>query len=318
MTDKKVSLIVPFFNEEVSLPYFIEAINSLVPESTYSIDVIFVNDGSTDNSLNLIISSEKVFSSKIVSLSKNFGAHAAMRAGLQVVSGDFFMFFPADLQDPLEMIDKLFVEMNKGYDIVAAQRKDTSVSYYEKLFSRFYCRLIQKFAVKNYPLKGVDLIMFDSKIKEHLNVHIESNSSIFLQILSLGYKIKFIEYIKLKRKHGKSKWTLSNKIKIFVDSFVAFSYAPIRFVTYLGIMFFIVGVTWTVYILLRKIIYDNLLSGWPALLSILLLGFGLTNISLGIIAEYLWRTLDVSRNRPVFIIDEIIELDNNYRTKDEW
>ena len=317
MTDRKISLIVPFFNEGASLLYFIEAINSLVPELSYYIEVIFINDGSTDNSVNSIISSEKVFSSKIVSLSKNFGTQAATRAGLQVASGDFFMFFPADLQDPLEMIDKLFVEINKGYDIVAAQRKDTSVSYSEKLFSRFYCRLIKKFAVENYPPKGVDLFMFNYKIKEYLNAHVESNSSIFLQILSLGYKIKFLEYIKLKRKHGKSKWTLSKKIKLLVDSFVAFSYAPIRFVTYLGIMLFIVGVIWTVYILLRKIIYDNLASGWPTLLSVLLLGFGLINISLGIIAEYLWRTLDVSRNRPVFIIDEIIELDNNYRTKDK-
>ena len=138
-----------------------------------------------------------------------------------------------------------------------------------------------------------------------------------MQILLMGFKQDRIVYDKQPRKQGKSKWTLSKKIKIFVDSFIAFSYAPIRFVTYSGITFFIIGVVWTVYILLSKIIYDNLASGWPTLLSVLLLGFGLTNISLGIIAEYLWRVLDVSRNRPVFIIDEIIELDNNYRTKDK-
>ena len=116
-----------------------------------------------------------------------------------------------------------------------------------------------------------------------------------------------VDYMK-KRAAGKTKWTLSKKIKLVIDSFIAFSYAPIRFVTYAGILFFIIGIAWTVYITTRKIIFNDLASGWPMLTSILFLGFGLTNISLGIIAEYLWRTLDVSRHRPVFVIDEIIEL----------
>ena len=95
---------------------------------------------------------------------------------------------------------------------------------------------------------------------------------------------------------------------MLIDSFVAFSYAPIRFVSLTGILFFTFGILWTVYIIARKIIFNDLASGWPALTSILLLGFGVTNIGLGIIAEYLWRTLDASRNRPVFIIDEMVEL----------
>ncbi len=101
---------------------------------------------------------------------------------------------------------------------------------------------------------------------------------------------------------------MSKKIKLFIDSFVAFSYAPIRLVTIIGISMFIVGSLWTVYIIARTLIFHDLASGWPALVSILMIGFGITNISLGIIAEYLWRTLDASRKRPVFIIDKIVEL----------
>lgn len=97
-------------------------------------------------------------------------------------------------------------------------------------------------------------------------------------------------------------------MKLFIDSFVAFSFAPIRLVSMVGISFFIVGVFWTTYIILRKLIFNDLASGWPALMSILTIGFGITNISLGIIAEYLWRTLDASRKRPLFIIDEVIQL----------
>jgi dolichol-phosphate mannosyltransferase len=141
-----------------------------------------------------------------------------------------------------------------------------------------------------------------------LNTNIEANSSIFLQILTLGYKQTTIEYDKKIRAKGKSKWTLSKKIKLFIDSFVAFSYAPIRFVTVIGILLFFTGIIWSTYLIIRKLTYNDLESGWPALVSILLMGFGITNISLGIIAEYLWRTLDASRKRPVFIIDNIIEL----------
>lgn len=98
---------------------------------------------------------------------------------------------------------------------------------------------------------------------------------------------------------------------MFIDSFVAFSYAPIRFVTLVGIFLFLLGLLWTGYIIVRKIVYNDLNGGWPALVSILTIGFGITNISLGIMAEYLWRTLDNSRKRPVFIINEIIEIKNN-------
>ena len=127
----------------------------------------------------------------------------------------------------------------------------------------------------------------------------------------MGFSQGQIGYIKDVRHTGKSKWTFSKKIKLLLDSFLAFSYAPIRLVTYIGILFFITGFGWTFYVTLRKILADDLATGWPMLTSILLLGFGLTNISLGIIAEYLWRTFDASRNRPVFIIDEVIEINSD-------
>ena len=132
-----------------------------------------------------------------------------------------------------------------------------------------------------------------------------------MQIITLGFKQEFIFYKKQPRQKGKSKWTLSKKVKLFIDSFIAFSYAPIRFVTGVGIFLFIIGLVFSAYLVTRKLLYDDLESGWPMLISILTIGFGITNISLGIIAEYLWRTLDTARNRPVFIIDEIIELNKH-------
>ena len=154
------------------------------------------------------------------------------------------------------------------------------------------------------------MFFFNKKVKENLDRNIEVNSSLQLQIFTLGYHSENVYYDKKERKVGKSKWTFSKKIKLFIDSFVAFSFAPIRMVSIIGILFFIAGAIWTIYIVIRKLLFDDLASGWPALMSILMIGFGITNISLGIIAEYLWRTLDASRKRPLFIIDDIIDLNH--------
>jgi dolichol-phosphate mannosyltransferase len=252
----------------------------------------------------------KTYKAKVISFSRNFGSHAALRAGISHASGEYICFNYADLQDPLELIIQMKELMEQGHDIIWAQRESTKVPWGEKMFSKFYARLMQKFAFKNFPEKGFDIVMFNGKVAVEVNKNVEANSSIFLQILGMGFRQTNISYKKRERKTGVSKWTLSKKIKLFIDSFVAFSYAPIRFVTIVGIAFFVIGVLWAAYIIIRKIVFDDLAMGWPATLSVLMVGFGITNISLGIIAEYLWRTLDASRKRQVFIIDEIKELNN--------
>jgi polyisoprenyl-phosphate glycosyltransferase len=196
----------------------------------------------------------------------------------------------------------------EGNDIIWAHRESTVVSLGEKTFSSMYAYLMKKFAFSNFPDKGFDIVMFNKKVATQVRENVEANSSIFLQILGMGFRQSSISYKKRERQSGVSKWTISKKIKLFIDSFVAFSYAPIRMVTIIGFSMFFIGMLWTVYIVARKLLYHDLASGWPALVSILTIGFGITNISLGIIAEYLWRTLDASRKRPVFIIDKIVEL----------
>lgn len=311
---KKISVIIPFLNEEENIPLLTDALNSFFKNvSEFKTEVIFVDDGSTDNSLNILRQQDhKYYSCKVISFSKNFGSHAALRAGILNASGDHITFMYADLQDPLALITQMFHSIEaENRDIVWATRNSTENSFAESTFSKMYSGLMKKYVSTSYPTKGFDIVMFSKKVASLLNNNIENNSSIFLQILTLGFKQDFIFYDKLPRKKGKSKWTLSKKIKLFIDSFIAFSYAPIRFVTAVGIFLFIVGILFSAYLIFRKMMYNDLESGWPMLISILMLGFGITNISLGIIAEYLWRTLDSSRKRPVFIIDQIIELKNN-------
>lgn len=307
----RLSVIIPVLNEEDNIDMLVGELNSFfLQRNAYSAEVLFVNDGSTDNTAEKL-KGAKHFSyvAKVISLSKNFGSHAALRAGIERATGEYITFMYADLQDPIELLDSMLTEIRSSQsDICWAHRNSTETSRTEKLFSKGYAYMMQKYAVSNFPKNGFDIVMFSRKVQDCINSNIESNSSIFIQILSLGFKQSAVTYFKKARRNGKSKWTVSKKIKLFIDSFVAFSFAPIRLVSLVGIIFFILGLIWTAYIVTRTLLFNDLASGWPALMSVLMIGFGITNISLGIIAEYLWRTLDASRKRPVFVIEEAVDI----------
>lgn len=307
---KTISVIIPLYNEEEGIDFLVNELNEYfnLPHQ-FKTEVIFVNDGSSDKTF------EKLKQAKHVSyravgcnLSKNYGSHAALRAGILSATGDYICFMYADLQDPIQLIERLHSKIESGSQVVWARRSKVKNSFFERLFSKMYAWMMRKYVSRDFPEKGFDVVMFTKAIAHQLNNNIENNSSIFLHILTLGFRQDWIEYEKNTRKFGKSKWTISKKIKLLVDSFVAFSYMPIRLVSFIGISFFLLGLLMSGYYILRKIYYNDLQSGWPQIMVILLLGFGITNIALGIIAEYLWRTLDASRKRPVFIVDEIIEL----------
>lgn len=307
-----VSIIIPFLNEADNIPELIRELKAFSTSVDFSLEVLLVDDGSTDNSVELIQAQPREgLPVTIISLSRNFGSHAALRAGIEKATGRYIGFLYADLQDKPVLIKEMF-ELAEGQknQIVWAKRKSTDNGFVEKAFSYTYAWLMKNYVDNRFPSKGFDVVLFDRQVQAELNKNIESNSSIFLQILTMGFSQGSLEYDKFGRAKGKSKWTLGKKIKAIVDSFVAFSFFPIRLVSITGILFFIVGILWTVYIVIRKLALDDLETGWPALVSILMIGFGITNISLGIIAEYLWRTLDSSRKRPVFIVDEVIDLKN--------
>ncbi|MFO0911539.1 MAG: glycosyltransferase family 2 protein [Pirellulales bacterium] len=304
-----ITIIIPFLNEEDNIQRLSDELGRFAgahPE--LKLEFLLVNDGSTDRSVERIRAATFPAGTRLISLSQNYGSHAALRAGIQHARGAYITFLYADLQDPIENVLAMAAKAEQGADIVWAHRAGTQNSLFEQLFSRGYARLMQWYVNPRYPDRGFDVVLFNRKVADVVNQHVESNSSLFLQILNLGFRQDFIEYHKVARKAGKSKWTLSKKIKLLIDSFVAFSYAPIRLVSLLGILFFVGGTCWTAYIIFRKLIYNDLSAGWPALVSILMIGFGVTNISLGIISEYLWRVLDASRRRPVYIIDDLSDV----------
>ncbi len=312
--EKGVSVIVPFLNEEQTVPIFCETIDSYVSGLSFDVEIVFVNDGSTDSSQEMIenYAFKHVKKSKIITFSKNFGSHAAIRAGIEQACYDVCTWIGMDLQEPLEIIPITYEKIVKeGLEVVYFEKRTVAVSWTNRLFSRIYSYLIKRYAVSTYSSFGTATIAFGSKVKNLLNAHIESNSSIMLQIMDMGFSNEIVPLDYKERIAGGSKWTLSKKIKLFIDSFVAFSYMPIRLVSIIGIMLFAIGILIGIITIINKLNNPNVPIGYSTISCILAMGFGVTNISLGILAEYLWRTLDATKNRPVYIISDIIDINQS-------
>lgn len=317
-----LSIIIPFLNESDGIDLFCNEIDNYAEKIKFLLEIIFVDDGSNDDTSDKIktYAFRNVRSVKLVTLSKNYGSHAAIRAGLTSATYDICTWMGSDLQEPIEFLELAYQRIINGDDAVYIEKKDIKISKMERGFSNIYSAMMRKFAVKNYSSGGISNIVFNGKIKRFLNENIENNSSIMLQIMDVGFKYSTLSLNYKKRAAGVSKWTLSKKIKLFIDSFVAFSFMPIRLVSIIGIIMFILGVLFGFSIIINKIINPvSPVQGYSTIASLLAIGFGITNISLGIIAEYLWRAYDASRGRPAFIISDIIEIvsKRNDEVKDE-
>lgn len=308
--NRGISIVVPFLNEEEIIERFCFALDEYQGRFKTNLELVFVDDGSQDQTTAKIRQYlfHNISQVKIVSLSKNYGTHAAARAGLMNVSYDIVTWLGSDLQDPLEILELGLEKIEQGYDAVYFEKKAVKVSMAEKTFSNVYSWLMRKYAVKEFGSGGINTIMMNRKVLEVINSNVESNSSIVLQILNCGFRHTTIPLDYHERSGGKSKWTLSKKIKLFIDSFVAFSFMPIRLVSLIGILMFLVGCIIGVSTIINRIINPLVPIGYSTLASIVSLGFGITNISLGIMAEYLWRAYDAARDRPAFIVSEVVNV----------
>lgn len=304
----KLSIIIPVYYNEDSLLKLYDDLYSKVLSKLECYEIVMVDDGSGDDSWEVMKKLRSVDPNiKLVKLARNFGSHAAILAGLEHATGDCAVLKAADLQEPSEIILEMFHEWKKGFSVVLAVRKDREEGMMQKMFARIYYGLVRKMALPNMPKTGFDIFLVDRKVIGVLEAMEEKNSAITLQILWSGFKCSQIEYVRKKREIGKSKWTLRKKIKLVVDSIISFSFVPIRTMTFVGICFFIVSVIWALYVLIMKMMGDIAVAGYTTIIIIQLFSSGLTMLTLGILGEYVWRTLEAARNRPVFIIDEIVD-----------
>lgn len=303
----KLSIIIPVYYNAGSLEPLITSITKEAVPYLDDYEIIMVDDGSGDDSwevMKKISNGDKHI--KLMRLSRNFGSHAAVMAGFSVASGDCVVSKAADMQEPTQLLVDMYNKWKEDNKVVIAVRQERQEAASKRFFANMYYWLIRKLALPNMPKTGFDICLLDRQVLTVLQELNEKNSAITLQVLWTGFKTCMVEYVRLPRTIGKSKWTFRKKLKLVIDSLVSFSYVPIRFMAGIGGLFVIVALVWGVRIIISWAKGAIPIAGWTSIMMFLLFSVGLIMMTLGILGEYIWRTLDASRNRPLFIIDEYI------------
>jgi len=305
----KVSFITAFLNEGKNLPEFRQRVLAVASQLNAEIEVVLVDDHSSDESAQ--IARDWCNDDSRVSylrLSRNCGSHAAFSAGLAHCTGDCAVLLAADLQDPPEAAPELLTKHQEGFDVVWAVRSSReSEKWSTLLFANLYYRLMRRFALPDMPATGADFLLMDRKVIDAYNAIPEKNTSFLAMILWMGFRQISIQYVKHARHAGKSKWTLSKKLKLFIDSMVSFSYVPIRLMSLLGLTLATCGFVYALVVVIGR--FTGLVTagtGFAALMTVLLVGQGGILVMLGVLGEYLWRTFDEARGRPRYIIEDHI------------
>jgi glycosyltransferase involved in cell wall biosynthesis len=304
-----ISIIIPCYFNEKNIPITTKEL--IENERHFGDDVIFeyvmIDDGSEDNTYDELRNFKKSYPEKIklIKLSGNFGSYNAILAGMEYATGDCIVVISADLQDPPSLIVKMYDYWNKGIKLVLANREQREDNYFDKQFSNLYHKLIQKYGIKNMPSGGFDFCLFDRKLKDDVLAMKEKNTNTLFLLVWLKYDFVSIPYKRMKREVGKSRWTFPKKIKLLVDSFVSFSFAPIRLITVLGFILGIGSLCYALFIFIIKALDGVAVPGWSALMVVLLLVSAFIMISIGILGEYLWRILDQVRPRPIYVVEKV-------------
>lgn len=302
-----ISVVIPLLNEEENLPRLFDRLCQVAQRlQPLQLEMVFVDDGSTDNSAKaiqaLVTRNDRV---RLIRLSRNFGSHAAIAAGFRHAAGDAITVMSADMQDPPELIVQMVAKWQEGYDTVWATRASREDGLKNRFFSQVYHRLIRRLALPQMPAGGVDVCLVSRAVIESMGRFNERNTSIFCLIMWAGFKQCFIPYHREARQVGRSKWTLAKQLKLVVDSFVGFSFFPIRLISYLGLGVSLVGFLYALYIIVARLLWGRMGEGWASLMVAIVTLAGMQMLMLGIVAEYLWRTFDESRKRPPYIVKEL-------------
>lgn len=305
---KRISIVIPVYQNELNIAPTFQALTAELAKANHvDFEIVFVNDGSTDYSWEELL---KVYNADpervtLINLLRNFGQVPALLAGFANASGDCVVAMSADSQDPPGVVLQMVEEWERGHKLVVATRESRQDSFLNKITSKLFYRLMRKFALPNMPLGGYDFFLIDRNIVELLLKMDERNRFLQGQILWLGHRPKLIHYERRKRELGKSQWSLARKIKYFIDGFVAYSFFPIRLVSFAGITVFFVGIILSVIIAVQTILFGTRAVGWSSLMVALLTLNGLQMMMIGIMGEYLWRNFDETRKRPLYLIESV-------------
>ncbi len=308
MEKKRISIILPVYYNEMNIADTVESLMLLPPQRPdLDFEFMFVDDGSGDSSYALLQEFQKQYPEhiRLVKLTRNFGSMAAIQAGFSQCTGDYAGFIAADLQDPPELFLDMLKHLEQGSKVCMATRSDRGDPFLQSKLANAFYYLLRKFALKDYPAGGFDFLLVKREVVDSINRIGEKNANVMNLIFWMGYPCTLIPYVRRARTKGKSRWTFGKRFKLFVDSFVGYSYFPIRFISISGIIFAFSSFAYLIFVLANRFFGNIPVRGFTTIMVFVAFVSGTQMLMLGILGEYLWRSLDESRKRPPFIIDEI-------------
>lgn len=305
---KKISIVVPCYNEEEAIPLFYEEINKTSKEiKDYDFEFIFVNDGSKDNSTLIMKElAKKDKRVKFIDFSRNFGKEAAMYAGLELSSGDFITTMDVDLQDPPSLLPEMIKGITEeGYDCVATKSTSRNgYSFLRKIFTRWFYKIIAKISktemvagARDYRLMTRQMVNAIINMKEYNRY----SKGLFSFV---GFKTKWIEFENQERVAGTTKWSFWKLFSYAIDGIVGFSTAPLIVSSIIGVLFCLISFIIILFIIIRTLIFGDPTSGWPSLACIIFFVSGVQLFCIGIIGQYLSKVYLEVKNRPIYIIKD--------------
>lgn len=311
---KKISVVVPMYLEEavakICYNRLVQVLNEL---KKYEYEIIFVNDGSTDNTLNILEEIAKVDKNiKVISFSRNFGHQNAVTAGLKYVSGDLAIIIDADLQDPPEIIPKMVELWEQGNEVVYGKRKRREgESVFKLVTAKMFYKTLNKLSDVEIPKDTGDFRLIDKKVVDVINSMPEHNKFLRGLFSWVGFKQIPYEYERKKRVAGRTKYSLKKMMKFALDGIISFSSKPLKIVGGLGIASIVLSFIILIYSILSFIFkWNNLTPGWTSIMVTITLFSGVQLLSLWVISEYISRIYDEEKNRPSYIINKKINIED--------
>jgi glycosyltransferase involved in cell wall biosynthesis len=316
MTKKLVSILIPAYNEEEVLALLMERLDKLAKHNDqYNFEFLFVNDGSRDNTYNLLVkyahSDPRV---SYVNLSRNFGKETAMIAGFDHVKGDATVIIDADLQDPPELIPEMLRYWEEGYDDVFARRRSRAgESWFKKRTSQWYYRILQSSTTIPIQVDTGDFRLLDRRCVEALKQFRESERYTKGMYSWIGYKKKEVLYDRDPRAAGATKWNYRKLVNLAIDGITSFTTAPLRISSVVGTIVSLVAFVYILYLLIRPFFGISTGAGYSSTMAVILFLGGVQLLSIGIIGEYIARIFNETKHRPLYFVEEYHESHHKIR-----
>ena len=304
---KKISIIIPAYNEEESLPLLYDRLNKVISNlENYEFEMLFINDGSKDNTLKIIKElREKDARVSYVDFSRNFGKEVAMIAGLDYAKGDCVIFIDADLQDPPELIPELIKYWEEGYDDVYARRKSRKgETFLKKFTSKMYYKVLQSLTRVEIQKDTGDFRLLDRRCVNALKQLRETQRCSKSMFSWIGYNKKEVLFDRDPRIAGTTKWNYKKLIDLAIDGITSFTTSPLRISTYLSIPTFLALIVYFIYVIIKCITQSVAIQAFQAIILLVLFFAGIQIMLFGIMGEYLGRIFNETKNRPLYFIKE--------------